>query len=98
MASVLMGRAVVIRLPASGSRPSTPLGAALSRSKGRLPAAAAACALAALLSSAVQAQPLPPSLTATVNDFADVIDADATRRINEIAARLQAASGDRIVV
>jgi uncharacterized protein len=44
------------------------------------------------------AQPAPPALTAPVNDFAGVIDADSERDLEALIRRLQAASGDVVVV
>jgi uncharacterized protein len=61
----------------------------------------ARCALVALLvlvSSGALAQELPPELTAPVNDFAGVISSDAESRIDALIRKLQAASGDVIVV
>jgi len=40
----------------------------------------------------------PPALTDTVNDFAGVVDASSKQRLDTIVRRLQAASGDAIVV
>jgi uncharacterized protein len=51
-----------------------------------------------LTASLASAQPLPPELTAPVNDFADVIDARSTAEIETLIRQLQAASGDVIVV
>lgn len=44
------------------------------------------------------AQPAPPELTAPVNDFAGVMDASSKQTIDTIVRRLQAATGDVIVV
>jgi uncharacterized protein len=44
------------------------------------------------------AQPLPPELTAPVNDFAGVIDAGSAARMDETIRALQRASGDVVVV
>ena len=44
------------------------------------------------------AQEPPPELTAAVNDFANVIDAGAEAELDTLIRRLQAASGDVIVV
>jgi len=44
------------------------------------------------------AQPPPPQLTATVNDFANVIDADSERELDSRIRALKAASGDIVVV
>ncbi|MCA1584061.1 MAG: TPM domain-containing protein, partial [Acidobacteria bacterium] len=44
------------------------------------------------------AQPVPPALTAPVNDFAGVIDASSAQALDTLIRRLQAASGDVIVV
>jgi uncharacterized protein len=63
-----------------------------------------ALVLAALLVAAsagppsAAAQPPPPALTAPVNDFAGVIDADSAREIDRLSRALQAASGDVVVV
>ena len=40
----------------------------------------------------------PPQLTAPVNDFAGVIDGESARQLDDLIRRLQAASGDVIVV
>ena len=44
------------------------------------------------------AQEPPPELTAPVNDFADIIDAGAEAELDALIRKLQAASGDVIVV
>jgi uncharacterized protein len=44
------------------------------------------------------AQPLPPELTGTVNDFAGVIDPDSARQIDSLIRALQEATGDVVVV
>ena len=44
------------------------------------------------------AHPAPPQLTAPVNDFAGVIDGESARKLDDLIRRLQAASGDVIVV
>ncbi len=49
-------------------------------------------------SSGLVAQPAPPELTAPVNDFAGVIDAGSRRDLDTLVRRLQAASGDTVVV
>jgi uncharacterized protein len=56
-----------------------------------------ACAIA-LLATAIAAQEPPPQLTAPVNDFANVIEQDAERNLEDLIRKLQAASGDTIVV
>ncbi len=43
-------------------------------------------------------QPAPPALTGPVNDFANVIDPDSKRQLDERIRALQAASGDVVVV
>ena len=48
--------------------------------------------------SAVHAQPLPPELTAPVNDFAHVIDSDSAAKMDELIRSLQRSSGDVVVV
>jgi uncharacterized protein len=60
--------------------------------------AAAVVALALVLSSAASAQPLPPELTQTVNDFANVVDGASRQRLDAIIRALQRASGDVLVV
>ena len=45
-----------------------------------------------------EAQPPPPELTAPVNDFAGVVDAESARALDELIRALQAASGDAVVV
>lgn len=63
---------------------------------------ARALILAALLlasgTAAAQPQPLPPELTAPVNDFAGVIDARTETALESLIRSLQTASGDVIVV
>lgn len=44
------------------------------------------------------AQPATPELTAPVNDFAGVIDADSARELDRLSRALLAASGDTVVV
>ena len=44
------------------------------------------------------AQPPPPELTAPVNDFAGIIDAESARALDTLIRRLQSATGDTIVV
>jgi uncharacterized protein len=56
------------------------------------------CAALVLAASLASAQPLPPELTAPVNDFAGVIDAATEARLDALIRRLEAASGDAIVV
>jgi uncharacterized protein len=51
-----------------------------------------------LLTAAPAFAQAPPVLTAPVNDFAGVIDAGAEREIDDLIRKLQAASGDVIVV
>lgn len=65
--------------------------------KGRL---LCAMLLALVLAAAapVVAQPPPPQLTAPVNDFAGVIDASSSKALDTLIRRLQAASGDVVVV
>lgn len=48
--------------------------------------------------TATLAQPDPPVLTDTVNDFAAVIDPPSKQRLDTIIRRLQSASGDVIIV
>lgn len=55
-------------------------------------------ALVLAVPSLVGAQPAPPELTGPVNDFAGVIDAASAQAIDTIVRRLQAATGDVIVV
>jgi uncharacterized protein len=57
-----------------------------------------ACVLIARLSSAAEAQPPTPALTAPVNDLASVIDAESEREIDRRIRALLAASGDVVVV
>jgi uncharacterized protein len=54
--------------------------------------------LALGLSSTADAQPAPPELTAPVNDFAGVVDAESSRSLDELIRALRAASGDVVVV
>jgi uncharacterized protein len=51
-----------------------------------------------LVAAVASAQPLPPELTAPVNDFAGVIDASSEARLEQVIRSLEAASGDVIVV
>lgn len=59
---------------------------------------AAALAALALVVSSAAAQPLPPALTAPVNDFAGVIDPASAASLDRLIRALQAASGDTVVV
>lgn len=58
---------------------------------------AAVCITAVSVTLLAQGQPLP-QLTEPVNDFADVIDAADERVVGDLSRRLQAASGDVVVV
>ena len=51
-----------------------------------------------LAGSVAAAQPLPPELTAPVNDFAGVIDGQSKAQLEQLIRSLQEASGDVIVV
>lgn len=51
-----------------------------------------------LLPALVSAQPAPPQLTQTVNDFANAIDAESEREMDRRIRTLQEATGDVIVV
>jgi uncharacterized protein len=59
-----------------------------------------AVAIAVTLTGAIAAgaQPLPPPLTAPVNDFAHVIDPESTRTLDALIRALQQASGDTVAV
>ena len=57
-----------------------------------------AVVLLALLATAAAAQPLPPELTRTVNDFAGIIDEADQRTLDSLIRALQRASGDVVVV
>ena len=59
-----------------------------------------ACAIltALTIGSMAWAQNPPPKLTAPVNDFANVIDSDDEATLDSLSRRLQAASGDVLVV
>lgn len=61
---------------------------------------ALACALCLLTlgTAAAEAQPAPPLLSGTVNDFAGVIDAASERELDERIRSLLRASGDVVVV
>src|SRR5882762_502188 len=50
------------------------------------------------LTPPAQAQPAPPALTASVNDFANVIDAGSKAEMERRIRALHAASGDAVVV
>lgn len=63
----------------------------------RARAAAVLCLTVLLLSALAQAQQ-PPALTGPVNDFAGVLGARAAAELDDIITKLQAASGDVIVV
>jgi uncharacterized protein len=67
---------------------------------GRLSVIVAAAILIAVVFSTTSAiaQPAPPQLTAAVNDFAGVIDGNTTRQLEDLIQRLQAASGDVLVI
>jgi uncharacterized protein len=62
--------------------------------RGLLVAVAVGCVLTTTPRAALQ----PPELTAPVNDFADVIDAGTEAQLDSLIRRLQAASGDVLVV
>jgi uncharacterized protein len=59
-----------------------------------------ACPLLALMlvPGRAAAQPAPPALTASVNDFAHVIDAASAAELDRRIRALQSASGDTVVV
>jgi uncharacterized protein len=57
-----------------------------------------AAALLLAASALVAAQPPPPALTTTVNDFANVIDANSRAELDRRIRALQRASGDIVVV
>ena len=63
-----------------------------------LPRALLAALLLCLATAAALAQSAPPELTATVNDFAGIIDAATERELDRRIRALQAASGDVVVV
>ena len=71
-------------------------GARLGRWRGLPLIVALAVAMAA--PGLAAAQPPPPELTAPVNDFAGVVDAESARALDELIRSLQAASGDAVVV
>jgi uncharacterized protein len=48
--------------------------------------------------ASAQSTPLPPELTKPVNDFANVIDADSARRMEQLIRQLQTKTGDAVVV
>jgi uncharacterized protein len=54
--------------------------------------------VAALSAATAFAQPDPPELTNTVNDFAGVLDAASKQQLDSISRRLELASGDAVVV
>jgi uncharacterized protein len=59
----------------------------------------AACVLGSIhLTAKAALEPAPPTLTATVNDFANVIDADSKRELDRRIRALQAASGDVVAI
>jgi len=51
-----------------------------------------------LAATTAAAQPLPPELTAPVNDFAGVIDGQSKIQLEQLVRALEAASGDVLVV
>ena len=61
-------------------------------------ALAGAIVILTLGGTAAAAQPAPPALTGTVNDFARVIDASSARELDRRIQALRAASGDVVVV
>jgi uncharacterized protein len=61
-------------------------------------ACAAVAVWLAYFAATAGAQPLPPTLTQPVNDFANVIDPESTRRIDALIRSLQRATGDVVVV
>jgi uncharacterized protein len=70
----------------------------LKRSKGLFRLLAFAFLIAAYVSTPAVAQPAPPQLTAPVNDFAGVIDAESAANIDRLVGALQAKTGDVVVV
>ncbi len=56
------------------------------------------CVAPCIVARSAQAQPPPPALTATVNDFAGVIDAASKQELDRRIRALQTASGDVVVV
>jgi uncharacterized protein len=50
------------------------------------------------LGTTAQAQPAPPALTGTVNDFAKVIDESSERELERRAQALHRATGDTVVI
>jgi uncharacterized protein len=58
----------------------------------------ASFALVAMLATTAHAQPQPPELTQTVNDFAAVVDPEDERTLDSLIRALQRASGDVVVV
>ena len=65
---------------------------------GTVRARATAAAFLILLIGPMTAQTPPPELTAPVNDFANVIDPDSEAALDSLIRKLQAASGDVIIV
>jgi uncharacterized protein len=69
------------------------------RAAGRADGASARLAVLILLCvTPVLAQAPPPALTGPVNDFANVIDGDSARTLEELSLSLERASGDAVVV
>ena len=64
----------------------------------RVPRVLQVCALALVLATSATAQAPAPELTAPVNDFAGVIDANTEAELDGLIRRLQTASGDVIAV
>ncbi len=60
--------------------------------------ALAVCVVFILAAGGAAAQPAPPLLSATVNDFAGVIDESSERELDRRILALQRASGDVVVV
>lgn len=60
--------------------------------------ACVACSLLAAARGAGAAEPVLPELTAPVNDFAHIIDAQSAATLDDMSRSLQAASGDIVVV
>lgn len=72
----------------------------MSATRSRLAVGHLALALLLTLAAAVtaHAQPDPPELTNTVNDFAGVLDTAAAQQLDTISRRLEEASGDAVVI
>jgi len=70
----------------------------VARGGGRAKRTSLLTAIVLSLAVAAAAQPPPPELTAPVNDFAGVIDAESSQALDRLIRALREASGDTVIV